>query len=83
MSGFLSTEDLPEDYRDLKTTVATSRGRSSHPLPPSMIATTRSRTTVVKAMADMGLFGLPFPEEYGGMGGDYFASASRWRSSAR
>ncbi len=24
-------------------------------------------------MADMGLFGLPFPEEYGGMGGDYFA----------
>ncbi len=27
---------------------------------------------VVAAMADMGLFGLPFPEEYGGMGGDYF-----------
>ena len=24
-------------------------------------------------MADMGLFGLPFPEEYGGMGGDFFA----------
>ncbi|MGB8651123.1 MAG: acyl-CoA dehydrogenase family protein, partial [Mycobacteriales bacterium] len=28
---------------------------------------------VVKQMGDMGLFGLPFPEEYGGMGGDYFA----------
>ena len=27
---------------------------------------------VVKGMAHMGLFGLPFPEEYGGMGGDYF-----------
>ncbi|PRY50111.1 alkylation response protein AidB-like acyl-CoA dehydrogenase [Geodermatophilus tzadiensis] len=27
---------------------------------------------VVRQMADMGLFGLPFPEEYGGMGGDYF-----------
>ncbi len=27
---------------------------------------------VVRGMADMGLFGLPFPEEYGGMGGDYF-----------
>ncbi len=27
---------------------------------------------VVKQMAGMGLFGLPFPEEYGGMGGDYF-----------
>jgi short-chain 2-methylacyl-CoA dehydrogenase len=28
---------------------------------------------VVKQMGEMGLFGLPFPEEYGGMGGDYFA----------
>ena len=27
---------------------------------------------VVAAMAEMGLFGLPFPEEHGGMGGDYF-----------
>ena len=27
---------------------------------------------IVKAMGEMGLFGLPFPEEYGGMGGDYF-----------
>ncbi len=28
---------------------------------------------VVEGMAKMGLFGLPFPEEYGGMGGDFFA----------
>ncbi|MGI9092001.1 MAG: acyl-CoA dehydrogenase family protein [Mycobacteriales bacterium] len=28
---------------------------------------------VVAQMAQMGLFGLPLPEEYGGMGGDYFA----------
>jgi len=28
---------------------------------------------IVAAMARMGLFGLPFPQEYGGMGGDYFA----------
>jgi short/branched chain acyl-CoA dehydrogenase len=27
---------------------------------------------VVKQMGEMGLFGLPFPEQYGGMGGDYF-----------
>src|ERR671915_1271045 len=25
----------------------------------------------VKQMADLGLFGLPFPEEYGGSGGDF------------
>ena len=29
--------------------------------------------SIVRQMGDMGLFGLPFPEEYGGMGGDYFA----------
>lgn len=28
---------------------------------------------LVSAMADLGLFGLPFPERYGGMGGDYVA----------
>ena len=36
----------------------------------------RTRTfpyEVVRQMGRMGLFGLPFPEEVGGMGGDYFA----------
>ncbi len=28
---------------------------------------------IVAQMGRMGLFGLPFPEEFGGMGGDYFA----------
>ncbi len=28
---------------------------------------------IVREMGRMGLFGLPFPEEYGGMGGDYMA----------
>lgn len=28
---------------------------------------------IVEKMAALGLFGLPFPEEYGGMGGDFFA----------
>jgi short/branched chain acyl-CoA dehydrogenase len=28
---------------------------------------------LVKTMGEMGLFGLPFPEEYGGMGGDLLA----------
>ncbi|HLW45841.1 MAG TPA: acyl-CoA dehydrogenase family protein [Acidimicrobiales bacterium] len=28
---------------------------------------------IIEKMGEMGLFGLPFPEEYGGMGGDYFA----------
>ena len=28
---------------------------------------------IVRQMGDLGLFGLPFPEEYGGSGGDYFS----------
>src|SRR5882724_3007949 len=28
---------------------------------------------IVREMGKMGLFGLPFPEQYGGMGGDYLA----------
>src|SRR3954467_9613829 len=28
---------------------------------------------VVRQMGEMGLFGLPFPTEYGGMGGDFLA----------
>src|SRR5690606_36092967 len=28
---------------------------------------------VVAQMGEMGLFGIPFPEEFGGQGGDYFA----------
>ena len=28
---------------------------------------------IIAKMGKLGLFGLPFPEEYGGMGGDYFA----------
>ncbi len=28
---------------------------------------------IVARMGKLGLFGLPFPAEYGGMGGDYFA----------
>src|SRR3954452_17857930 len=30
-------------------------------------------TDIVRQMGELGLFGLPFPEEYGGSGGDYFA----------
>jgi len=38
---------------------------------------------VVEQMGEMGLFGLPFPEEYGGMGGDYFALALALEQLAR
>ncbi|WP_299569038.1 acyl-CoA dehydrogenase family protein [uncultured Williamsia sp.] len=73
MSGFLSTEDLPEDYRDLKATVADFARTVVAPVAAQHDRDHTFPYEVVKGMAEMGLFGLPFPEEYGGMGGDYFA----------
>jgi alkylation response protein AidB-like acyl-CoA dehydrogenase len=38
---------------------------------------------IIRQMGKMGLFGLPFPEEYGGMGGDFFALALAIEELAR
>ena len=38
---------------------------------------------IVAQMGQMGLFGLPFPEELGGMGGDYFAHCLALEELAR
>jgi short-chain 2-methylacyl-CoA dehydrogenase len=38
---------------------------------------------IVTQMGQMGLFGLPFPEEFGGMGGDYFAHCLALEELAR
>ena len=73
MTDFLSTGTLPDHYEQLAKTVrdfaqsVVAPGRAKHDEEHSF------PYEVVSGMADMGLFGLPFPEEYGGMGGDYFA----------
>ena len=46
---------------------------SSPPRSATSTSARSSRTRSWRQMGRMGLFGLPFPEEYGGMGGDYFA----------
>src|SRR5262249_29586730 len=38
---------------------------------------------IVARMGKLGLFGLPFPEEYGGMGGDIFAPCLALQELAR
>ncbi|MFZ2529257.1 MAG: acyl-CoA dehydrogenase family protein [Rhodococcus sp. (in: high G+C Gram-positive bacteria)] len=73
MSSFLSTEQLPDDYRDLKNTVADFARTVVAPVAAEHDANHTFPYEVVKGMAELGLFGLPFPEEYGGQGGDYFA----------
>src|SRR5689334_10538551 len=73
MSEFLSTATLPDHYQQLAKTV---RDFARSVVAPVSAKHDREHSfpyEVVAGMADMGLFGLPFPEEYGGMGGDYFA----------
>ncbi|MEV5839537.1 acyl-CoA dehydrogenase family protein [Nocardia sp. NPDC052112] len=73
MTDFLSTGTLPEDYRDLALTVRDFAKSVVAPVAAEHDANHTFPYEVVAGMAEMGLFGLPFPEEYGGMGGDYFA----------
>ncbi|MFC8529652.1 acyl-CoA dehydrogenase family protein [Nocardia sp. NPDC057227] len=73
MTDFLATGSLPEDYRDLAMTVREFARAVVAPVSAEHDAERSFPYEVVAGMAEMGLFGLPFPEEYGGMGGDYFA----------
>ncbi len=68
MSHELSDEerDLAALVRDFAENVVAPRSYEAdtkHELPMDVVA----------QMGELGLFGLPFPEEYGGQGGDYFA----------
>jgi short/branched chain acyl-CoA dehydrogenase len=73
MTDFLSAGTLPDHYEQLAKTVRDFAQNVVAPAMPRHDAEHSFPYEVVSGMADMGLFGLPFPEEYGGMGGDYFA----------
>src|SRR5829696_8730326 len=65
--------DLTEDERELAALV---RDFADEVVAPQAYEADRTHTLsldVVRQMGDLGLFGLPFPEEVGGQGGDYFA----------
>ena len=72
-STFLSTGTLPDEYQQLVKTVRDFAREVVAPVAAQHDAEHSFPYEIVSGMADMGLFGLPFPEEYGGMGGDYFA----------
>lgn len=73
MSEFISTATLPDEYQQLAKTVRDFAREAVAPVSARHDAEHSFPYAVVAGMAEMGLFGLPFPEEYGGMGGDYFA----------
>ncbi|WP_094979710.1 acyl-CoA dehydrogenase family protein [Rhodococcus pyridinivorans] len=73
MTEYLATGQLPDEYEQLRKTVADFARTVVAPVAAKHDAEHSFPYEVVHGMAEMGLFGLPFPEEYGGMGGDYFA----------
>ena len=73
MPDYLSTGSLPEEYAQLAASVRDFAQSVVAPVAAKHDAEHSFPYAVVAGMAEMGLFGLPFPEEYGGMGGDYFA----------
>jgi short-chain 2-methylacyl-CoA dehydrogenase len=64
--------NLTDEQEMLRRTVAEFTRQVVAPVSAHHDATATFPYEVVRQMGDMGLFGLPFPEEYGGMGGDYF-----------
>ncbi|MGK9270568.1 acyl-CoA dehydrogenase family protein [Williamsia muralis] len=67
------TDDLTVEYDELRRTVADFAQSVVAPVSAKHDAEHTFPYEVVRQMGEMGLFGLPFDEEYGGMGGDYFA----------
>ena len=64
---------LPSEYVDLQKSVAAFAQDVIAPVIGDLYEAHAFPYDIVRQMGEMGLFGLPFPEEYGGMGGDYFA----------
>jgi short/branched chain acyl-CoA dehydrogenase len=73
VTNFLATGTLPDEYQQLIKTVRDFAQSVVAPVAARHDAEHSFPYEVVERMAEMGLFGLPFPEEWGGMGGDYFA----------
>ncbi len=64
---------LSDEHGDLCAEVARFAREVVAPVSAQHDADKTFPYDVVAQMAAMGLFGLPFPEEFGGMGGDYLA----------
>ena len=65
--------DLSEEHEALRATVEDFARKEVAPVIGDLYERGEFPYDLVARMGAMGLFGLPVPEEYGGMGGDYFA----------
>src|SRR6202046_3457325 len=64
---------LNDEHEELRLTVAEFARDVVAPVIADFYERREFPYEIIARMGKLGLFGLPFPEEYGGMGGDYFA----------
>ncbi len=64
--------ELAPEQRDLRATVASFARDVVAPVIGDYYERGEFPYDIVAGMGKLGLFGLPFPEEFGGMGGDFF-----------
>src|ERR1700753_3163300 len=74
---------LDPEHEELRKTVEEFARETVAPVIGDFYERSEFPYDIVAAMGRMGLFGLPFPEEYGGMGGDYLALALALEELAR
>jgi butyryl-CoA dehydrogenase len=69
----MTTYPLSDEHRALRDTVAEFAAAVVQPVIGGYYERAEFPYELITRMAKLGLFGLPFPEEFGGMGGDLFA----------
>ena len=65
--------ELSVEHEELRATVQRFAREEVAPVIAGYYEQRAFPYPLIQKMGEMGLFGLPFPEEYGGMGGDFFA----------
>jgi len=69
----MTSYPLSEEHQALRDTVAEFAHTVVQPVIGGYYERAEFPYELIARMAKLGLFGLPFPEKYGGMGGDLFA----------
>src|SRR3954468_5562088 len=65
--------DLSDDHRLIQRTVREFADNEVAPVAEELDREKRFPYDIVRKLGDLGLMGIPFPEEYGGAGGDSLA----------
>src|SRR3954469_22026536 len=65
--------DLPDDHELLRWTVRDFAEREVAPVAEELDRTKSFPYAIVRKLGDLGLMGIPFPEDYGGAGADTLA----------